>query len=80
MRREPVVRSHARSIYLETEPGQLTELSPAGTTLENPYVYDRVAREIKAMADEGLVRIVREQISSDAAEPLIGRIAFARLR
>jgi len=74
------MRSLVHSIYLDSEPGALTELDPAGTGLENPYVYDSAARELKAMADQGLVKIVREQVRKGAHRPLIGRISFARLR
>jgi hypothetical protein len=74
------LRSLVRSIYLDSEPGVPTELESAGTALENPYVYDSAARELKSMAHEGLVEIVREQLRDGASEPLIGRIAFARLR
>jgi hypothetical protein len=69
-----------RSIYLESEFGVPTELEGAGTSLENPYVYDSAARELKSMADEGLVKIVREQVRHGFSEPLISRISFARLR
>ena len=55
------MRSLLRSIYLDSEPGELIELEPAGTGLENPYVYDSAARELKAMAEQGLVTIVREE-------------------
>ena len=68
------------SLYLETPCGVATELDPAGTALENPYVYDSAARDLKAMADEGLVKIVREQARRGSRENLIGRITFARLR
>ena len=74
------MRSVVESIYLDSRPGALTELDPAGTGLENPYVYDSAARELKVMADRGLVRISREQLRTDAAPPLIVRIAFTRLR
>jgi hypothetical protein len=74
------MRSLVHSIYLDSEPGALTELDPAGTGLENPYVYDSAARELKAMADQGLVKIVREHVRKGAHQPLIGRISFARLR
>ena len=68
------------SIYLESAFGVPTELEGAGTSLENPYVYDSAARELKSMADEGLVKIVQEQVRHGFSEPLIGRISFARLR
>ena len=74
------MRSLLRSIYLESQPGELVELEPAGTGLENPYVYDSAARELKAMAEQGLVTIVREETRRDADRELIDRIAFARVR
>jgi hypothetical protein len=74
------MQSLVHAIYLDSEPGELTELDPAGTGLENPYVYDSVARELKAMAEQGLVTIVREQTRRDAEDDLIDRIAFARIR
>jgi hypothetical protein len=43
-------------------------------------VYDSAARELKAMAAEGLVRIVREETRHDDDRELIDRIAFARVR
>jgi hypothetical protein len=75
-----VRRSLVRSIYLESELGVPTDLDAAGTALENPYVYDSAARDLKAMADEGLVKIVREQVRQGLGERLIKRISFARLR
>jgi hypothetical protein len=69
-----------QSTYLESEFGVPTDLEAAGTSLENPYVYDSAARELKSMADEGLVKILREQVSSGEQESLISRISFARLR
>ena len=68
------------SIYRDSEPGVLTELDPAGTTLENPYVYDSAARDLKALADKGLVRIAHEQFRRGASGPLIAQISFERLR
>ena len=72
--------SLVQAIYLDSQPGELTELDPAGTGLENPYVYDSAARELKEMADRGLVRIVREQVRRAANQNLIDRIAFLRVR
>jgi len=56
------------------------DLIAAGTSLENPYVYDSVARELKSMANQGLVRITAESLASNAQEPLIERIRFERVR
>ena len=52
--------SISRTIYLSADVGVPTDVPPAGSSLENPYVYDSVARELKAMADEGLLQVVSE--------------------
>ena len=69
-----------RTAYLDSEFGVATELQAAGTSLENPYVYDSAARELKSMAQEGLVEIIGEQLADGAAGQLIKHISFARLR
>ena len=69
-----------QNIYLDSEIGVPTDLIAAGTSLENPYVYDSVARELKSMANQGLVRITAESLATDAQEPLIERIRFERVR
>ncbi|MBC7957404.1 MAG: hypothetical protein H7Y33_16240 [Cytophagales bacterium] len=69
-----------RTTYLESEFGVPTDLEGAGTSLENPYAYDSAARDLKSMADQGLVRIVREEMHLVGPEPLINHIRFARLR
>jgi len=74
------VRSIVQSIYVDSQLGEPTELEPAGTGLENPYVYDSAARELKAMANRGLVRIVGEHVRKGGPQSLIERITFARLR
>jgi len=74
------VTSIVQSIYVDSQLGEPTDLQPAGTGLENPYVYDSAARELKAMANRGLVRIVGEHVRTGSQESLIDRITFARLR
>lgn len=69
----------AQRAYLDSEFGTLSELPSAGSSLENPYVYDASAREIKAMAGEGLVEIVDER-HGDGRDRLISRLTFTRLR
>ena len=68
-----------RSMYRESQFGVPVDLDPAGTSLENPYAYDSAARELKSMADQGLIKILSEKVQPDSA-PLISRIIFARLR
>jgi hypothetical protein len=69
----------AQSAYLDSEFGTLSELPSVGSALENPYVYDSSARELKAMAAKGLVRIVDEKRSPQRDE-LITHLSFERLR
>ncbi len=71
------MRTLAESAYFDSEFGALSELPAAGTALENPYVYDSSARELKAMASLGLVKIVEERRVADG---LISRLTFERLR
>jgi hypothetical protein len=74
------MRTLAQSAYLDSECGTLSELPSVGTSLENPYVYDASAKELKAMASQGLVKIVEEQRHDDGLEGLISRLTFERLR
>jgi hypothetical protein len=70
----------AQNAYLDSEFGAFSELPKAGSPLENPYVYDASARELKAMALRGLVKIVEEHRTDDSPEALISRLKFQRLR
>ena len=74
------MRTFVQSAYCDSQIGVPTELESAGTTLENPYVYDSAARELKSMAEQGLLKIVAEQLRPGFSEPLIGMIKFARMR
>jgi hypothetical protein len=74
------VRSLAQSVYLDSEFGVPQDLPKAGTTLENPYVYDSAAKDLKSMAESGLLRIVDEHVTQSSPERLIDRIRFVRLR
>lgn len=70
------MRTLAESAYLDSELGTLSELPKAGSPLENPYVYDAAAQELKTMASQGLVKIVDVRRRDD----LISRLTFERLR
>ena len=74
------MRTLARSAYLESSFGVATDLPHAGSALENPFVFDDAARELKQLADRGLIEIVSEQTMRHADEQLIGRLSFKRLR
>lgn len=70
----------AQSIFMDSAFGVELELPHAGSALENPYVYDASARELKAMADRGLIEVIREQSRVVNNEALIGQISYRRLR
>ena len=74
------MRTLAQTVYLDSEFGALSQLPRFGSALENPYVYDAAAKELKAMAGEGLVEIVEERRSADHPDGLISRLTFQRLR
>jgi hypothetical protein len=74
------MRTLAESTYLDSRFGIETDLPHAGTSLENRYVYDASARELKALAERGLIEITAETMSAATDEPLIEHLRFKRLR
>jgi hypothetical protein len=70
----------ARQAYLDSSFGVISELPRAGCTLENPFVYDDAARELKTLAATGHVEIVAERHARHADEDLIRHLSFRRLR
>ena len=70
----------AQAAYLDSSFGIDEELPRAGSALENPYVFDASARELKAMAAKGLVDIVEEHTTRVSGEVLIDRLRFRRAR
>jgi hypothetical protein len=70
----------ANAFYLDSKFGVESELPRSGSPLENPYVYDASARELKALADRGLIAIVRERRCQAAGDELIASLTFKRLR
>lgn len=70
----------AESTYLDSEFDTLSELPNAGSPLENPYVYDAAARELKEMASKGLLKIVDERRSDSDPSGLIRHLTFQRLQ
>lgn len=70
----------ARSAYLDAPCGVPQELPHAGSTLENPFVFDDAAKELKSMAEQGMLVILDEHMGGSAPEPLIDRLCFMRLR
>jgi hypothetical protein len=74
------MRTLAQTAYLNSEFGALSELPKAGSPLENPFVYDSSAKELKAMAARGLVKIVHERRGDGGCSGLINLLTFERLR
>lgn len=74
------MRTLAYSAYLDSEFGVPQDLLGAGSSLENPFVYDAAARELKAMADQGLISILSEGTAVADQEVLINNLRFMRLR
>ncbi len=74
------MRSISDRLIALTPIGTVVELPGAGTSLENPFVYDAAAREVKERAQQGWVEIVDEQFAVASHERLISRLAFRRLR
>jgi len=74
------MRTLAHAAYLDSHFGVECELPHAGSALENPYVYDDSARELKALAERGLIEIVKERRVVFGDEPLIQHLSFRRLR
>lgn len=72
--------SLAVSLFLESDICVDQELPRAGTSLENPLVYDSVAREFRQMARRGLVQIVEERKRGEAEDALIESLRFRRVR
>jgi len=72
--------SLAQSLFLDSELRVEQELPRAGSALENPFVYDAVAREIKQMAQRGLVEIAQEHTLAHGGGLLIDSLRYRRVR
>jgi hypothetical protein len=70
----------ARSVFLESQIGAVEELPRSGSALENPFVFDAVANDLKRMAASGLVEIVAEHRTDAGSNTLIDSIRYRRLR
>jgi hypothetical protein len=69
----------AERVYREATAGSIVTLPKFGTCLENRYVFDAAAREVKAMAELGRLKVVSERRSSAHDIDLITDIAFIKL-
>lgn len=66
--------------YLDSEFGIPQELPHVGSALENCYVFNDAATDLKSMAEKGLVKIVFERTNDNALDSLIDKLIFVRLR
>jgi len=73
------MRTLAQALYQDSMSGVEHELPSAGSSLENPLVFDDAAREIKAMAERGLVQILSEHRADTVWGALIDKLSFKRL-
>lgn len=71
--------SIALQLLLESPVGTPQSLPRGGTVLENPLVYDSVAREMRGYAKEGRLEIVGERASPPADGSLTIEFTFRRL-
>lgn len=69
----------AERVYAEAAVGAIVVLPKFGTRLENPYVFDAAAREVKAMAELGRVKIVEERRDSQHDSDMVTGISFIKL-
>jgi hypothetical protein len=69
----------AQRFYIDTRTGSTVPLPRAGTSMENPFVFDACAREIKSLAERGCVDIVSERRSDSGGDGLITELVFKKL-
>jgi hypothetical protein len=77
---ENAVRTLAQAVYLDSSFDTESELPRAGSSLENPFVYDASARELKDLAQRGLLVVTEERSHRVGDEELIDSLRFKRLR
>jgi hypothetical protein len=70
----------ADSLVRSSPVGSKAVLPRAGTTLENAYVYDAVARDLQAVAQRGHLEITALKTEAVGGEQLIRHLEFRRLR
>jgi hypothetical protein len=79
-RRSLPVDTLADALYLDSQFGVPLDVPHVGSALENPFVYDAVARDLKAMAERGLIEIVAEREHPVDGGMLIDALRFKRVR
>lgn len=75
----PALSPLAQRHLLEAPLGIDAELPRTGSALENPHVYDAVARELLRLESSGRLRVRRLEPEDGAGAGLIRRLVFQRL-
>jgi hypothetical protein len=75
----PALSPLAQRHLLEAPQGIVAELPRTGSALENPHVYDAVARELLRLESAGRLHVVRLETEGGADAGLIRRLVFQRL-
>jgi hypothetical protein len=70
----------AHSAYLDSTFDAACELPHVGSALENPFVYDASARELKQLSERGLIEILAEHKVLVDDQELIAHVSFRRVR
>jgi hypothetical protein len=70
----------ASQLLRETPLGTSSRLPRAGTSLENPWVYDAVGRELRELAKQGLIEVVAEREEPVGESRLLTDFEFKRVR
>lgn len=72
--------SLAWRFYLDAPVDEAVALPHAGCSTEHPLVFDRVARELVQMSEQGLLEIVEQGRAERMGECLFERLVFRRRR
>jgi hypothetical protein len=68
------------SVLFDSQVGVARRLERAGGALENPYVYNDVAEDLKSLAGQGWLDVLAEESVDRGGELLIDHITFIRRR
>ena len=74
------MKTIAWRVYMEAPMGASTQLPRSGNGLENPFVYDASARDLKRLEAQGLLHILHEQRGRCGTDEVITDVTFAKLR
>ena len=69
----------ALRLFRDAEVGTVIPLARAGSGLENPFVYDASARDLKQLEQQGRLRVVDERKAAASDGDLITYLAFTKL-